>query len=330
MESPVFCLQSSAICKVMLLQLPACLCNRPLVQGAAALRCKDTGTCCVEGLWCGPCASWHCNMPICLKGPLCRVLLYDPDWNPSTDMQARERAWRIGQTREVTVYRLITSGTIEEKVYHRQIYKQFLTNKARQDSLIFGVTAEAYGFPDQMQMWLKKVSVVCPVPVLEFTPTSAGPWQAQIHHIDLIRFNFLILIPISAYLPLECCLISSMKVKNPIFPNDGTALCTPCQSDLPGHSDPGGPSEPVSPLCVIAALRKPFQTHFRTRMIMHIVAGMPHATAAFHTHQCRPSGRCSWGAWHWKRSWGKVAIDGPPSCQACPSWLWALQNSMNM
>ncbi|KAG0485702.1 hypothetical protein HPP92_009781 [Vanilla planifolia] len=58
-----------------------------------------------------------------------RVILYDPDWNPSTDMQARERAWRIGQKRDVTVYRLITRGTIEEKVYHRQIYKHFLTNK---------------------------------------------------------------------------------------------------------------------------------------------------------------------------------------------------------
>uniref|UniRef100_A0A5B6YVD1 Helicase C-terminal domain-containing protein n=1 Tax=Davidia involucrata TaxID=16924 RepID=A0A5B6YVD1_DAVIN len=58
-----------------------------------------------------------------------RVIIFDPDWNPSTDMQARERAWRIGQTRDVTVYRLITRGTIEEKVYHRQIYKHFLTNK---------------------------------------------------------------------------------------------------------------------------------------------------------------------------------------------------------
>eukprot|EP00955_Chlamydomonas_euryale_P008680 92388-Chlamydomonas_euryale.AAC.1 len=47
--------------------------------------------------------------------------------------QARERAWRIGQTRDVVVYRLITSGTIEEKVYHRQIYKNFLTNKILQD-----------------------------------------------------------------------------------------------------------------------------------------------------------------------------------------------------
>lgn len=58
-----------------------------------------------------------------------RVIIFDPDWNPSTDMQARERAWRIGQTRDVTIYRLITRGTIEEKVYHRQIYKHFLTNK---------------------------------------------------------------------------------------------------------------------------------------------------------------------------------------------------------
>ncbi|KAL5702314.1 Protein CHROMATIN REMODELING 8 [Ranunculus cassubicifolius] len=58
-----------------------------------------------------------------------RVVIFDPDWNPSTDMQARERAWRIGQTKDVTIYRLITRGTIEEKVYHRQIYKHFLTNK---------------------------------------------------------------------------------------------------------------------------------------------------------------------------------------------------------
>lgn len=58
-----------------------------------------------------------------------RVVIFDPDWNPTVDTQARERAWRIGQQREVTVYRLITRGTIEEKIYHRQIFKQFLSNK---------------------------------------------------------------------------------------------------------------------------------------------------------------------------------------------------------
>ncbi|XP_010130977.1 PREDICTED: DNA excision repair protein ERCC-6-like [Buceros rhinoceros silvestris] len=62
-----------------------------------------------------------------------RVIIYDPDWNPSTDTQARERAWRIGQKKQVTVYRLLTAGTIEEKIYHRQIFKQFLTMRVLKD-----------------------------------------------------------------------------------------------------------------------------------------------------------------------------------------------------
>ncbi|KAI4118397.1 MAG: hypothetical protein LQ345_001566 [Seirophora villosa] len=62
-----------------------------------------------------------------------RVIIYDPDWNPSTDVQARERAWRLGQKREVMIYRLMTAGTIEEKIYHRQLFKQFLTNKILRD-----------------------------------------------------------------------------------------------------------------------------------------------------------------------------------------------------
>lgn len=62
-----------------------------------------------------------------------RVIIYDPDWNPSTDLQARERAWRLGQKRDVTIYRLMIAGSIEEKIYHRQIFKQFLTNKILKD-----------------------------------------------------------------------------------------------------------------------------------------------------------------------------------------------------
>ena len=62
-----------------------------------------------------------------------KIIIFDPDWNPTHDLQARERAWRIGQTRSVTIYRLLTSGTIEEKIYHRQIFKQFLSNKVLKD-----------------------------------------------------------------------------------------------------------------------------------------------------------------------------------------------------
>eukprot|EP00536_Pseudo-nitzschia_multiseries_P012048 jgi/Psemu1/298000/fgenesh1_pm.440_\ len=63
-----------------------------------------------------------------------RIILYDPDWNPQTDAQARERAWRFGQEREVTVYRMICAGTIEEKIYQRQIFKTALSNSVLQNS----------------------------------------------------------------------------------------------------------------------------------------------------------------------------------------------------
>ena len=62
-----------------------------------------------------------------------RVILFDPDWNPSTDAQAQERAWRLGQKKDVQIFRLLTAGTIEEKIYQRQIFKTVLTNKVLKD-----------------------------------------------------------------------------------------------------------------------------------------------------------------------------------------------------
>ena len=47
----------------------------------------------------------------------------DPSWNPATDAQAVDRAFRIGQEKNVVIYRLITCGTVEEKIYRRQIFK---------------------------------------------------------------------------------------------------------------------------------------------------------------------------------------------------------------
>ncbi|KAL6062519.1 putative DNA helicase ino80, variant 2 [Balamuthia mandrillaris] len=52
------------------------------------------------------------------------VIFYDSDWNPTNDAQAMDRAHRIGQTEEVTVYRLITKGTIEERILKRAQQKQ--------------------------------------------------------------------------------------------------------------------------------------------------------------------------------------------------------------
>ncbi|KAH3986682.1 hypothetical protein HBI56_008380 [Parastagonospora nodorum] len=57
-----------------------------------------------------------------------KVVIVDPHWNPAYDLQAQDRAYRIGQTRDVEVFRLVSSGTIEEIVYARQIYKQQQAN----------------------------------------------------------------------------------------------------------------------------------------------------------------------------------------------------------
>ncbi|KAL2758060.1 hypothetical protein ACRALDRAFT_1029235, partial [Sodiomyces alcalophilus JCM 7366] len=57
-----------------------------------------------------------------------KVVIVDPHWNPAYDLQAQDRAYRIGQTRDVDVFRLVSSGTIEEIVYARQIYKQQQAN----------------------------------------------------------------------------------------------------------------------------------------------------------------------------------------------------------
>jgi DNA helicase INO80 len=52
------------------------------------------------------------------------VVFYDGDWNPTMDEQAMDRTHRLGQTKQVTVYRLLASGTIEERIMRRAREKQ--------------------------------------------------------------------------------------------------------------------------------------------------------------------------------------------------------------
>ncbi|GAA93762.1 hypothetical protein E5Q_00408 [Mixia osmundae IAM 14324] len=59
-----------------------------------------------------------------------KVIIFDPNWNPALDLQAQDRAFRWGQIRDVEVFRLVASGTLEEVIYARQIYKQQQTNVA--------------------------------------------------------------------------------------------------------------------------------------------------------------------------------------------------------
>ncbi|EGC28539.1 hypothetical protein DICPUDRAFT_85378, partial [Dictyostelium purpureum] len=56
------------------------------------------------------------------------VIFYDTDWNPSMDAQAQDRCHRIGQTREVNIYRLITMHSIEENILKKSNQKRQLDN----------------------------------------------------------------------------------------------------------------------------------------------------------------------------------------------------------
>ena len=55
-----------------------------------------------------------------------RLILFDPDWNPATDLQAAARVWRDGQRKRVYVYRFLAAGTLEEKIFQRQLSKKGL------------------------------------------------------------------------------------------------------------------------------------------------------------------------------------------------------------
>ncbi|CAE6525495.1 unnamed protein product [Rhizoctonia solani] len=57
-----------------------------------------------------------------------RLILFDPDWNPASDQQALARVWRDGQKKECFVYRFVSTGTIEEKIFQRQASKQALSS----------------------------------------------------------------------------------------------------------------------------------------------------------------------------------------------------------
>lgn len=70
------------------------------------------------------------------------VIFYDSDWNPTIDSQAMDRAHRLGQTKQVTVYRLLTKGTIEERMRDRAKQKEQVQQVVMEGKANFGKMKE--------------------------------------------------------------------------------------------------------------------------------------------------------------------------------------------
>ncbi|KAK5119990.1 hypothetical protein LTR85_007066 [Meristemomyces frigidus] len=88
------------------------------------------------------------------------VIFYDSDWNPTIDSQAMDRAHRLGQTRQVTVYRMITRGTIEERIRKRALQKEevqrvVISGQAGGDKVVdFNNRSRENNRTKEMAMWL--------------------------------------------------------------------------------------------------------------------------------------------------------------------------------
>ena len=76
-----------------------------------------------------------------------RAVIFDSGWNPAHDLQAMHRCYRMGQKKKVFIYRLLSMGTMEEKIYKKQIVKQQLSSRV--------VDAE---MPDNQYTWRRRRS----------------------------------------------------------------------------------------------------------------------------------------------------------------------------
>lgn len=83
-----------------------------------------------------------------------QVIFYDSDWNPTVDQQAMDRAHRLGQTKQVTVYRLICKGTIEERILQRAKEKSEVS-KGKEGGIV------QQGIEASPRNWMETVEESC-------------------------------------------------------------------------------------------------------------------------------------------------------------------------
>ncbi|OQS03336.1 helicase ARIP4-like isoform X1 [Thraustotheca clavata] len=108
-----------------------------------------------------------------------RLVLFDVSWNPSHDHQSMCRSHRIGQTKDVHVYRFVSHDTIEERVYDQQVKKVALSSNvvdATTQGLRATGTSSSFFAPPIAPELVERYYEACNDQVLDACLKSAGQW----------------------------------------------------------------------------------------------------------------------------------------------------------
>ena len=107
-----------------------------------------------------------------------RLVLFDVDWNPANDQQAMARIWRDGQKSRVVIYRLISTGCIDEKVLQRGMWKQMLSNYVMDGK---GDKADKFSVEDLRNIFKFDEEGACETHELLLCRCCGQPWNIENH-----------------------------------------------------------------------------------------------------------------------------------------------------
>jgi transcriptional regulator ATRX len=124
------------------------------------------------------------------------VIIFDASWNPVHDLQSIFRVYRFGQVKPVYIYRFLAQGTMEEKIYHRQVAKQSLALRVIDEHQLdrhFTSTElrELYIFDPDIYDETKPKTVhnLPPDPLLADLLKSCDKWISKYHQHDSLLEN---------------------------------------------------------------------------------------------------------------------------------------------